>query len=371
MAFAHLIGYFLNKINIIQASKISLQYYMNPKLKILIIRNDKLGDFVLAFPALQLLKQAIPNLELHVLVPAYTRPIAEMNPDIDKVVLDTDASQTLIGIRQLVRQIRQERYNAVITFFSTTRTGLACWLSRIPLRIAPATKIAQIFYNHRVRQRRSRSTRPEYIYNTDLACEYLRILQIHTNTDTHAPYLYLSESERTELRRKFYAQHSIPAEHQLIFIHPGSGGSAVNISLTQYAQLANSISCPIPCTFVISCAPHEETQARKLAEQLSVDHIVYLSKEGLRPFVEHINLASLFISGSTGPLHIAGALNRPTAAFYPNLRSATSLRWQTLNTEDRRLAFSPPQGTDVEDMSSIDIAEAAKVISKLLAKLPN
>ena len=339
--------------------------------KILVIRNDKLGDFVLTFPALRLLKQAIPDLELHVLVPAYTCPIAEMNPDIDKVVLDPEPAQGWQGIRQLVKRFRQEHYTTVITLFSTTRIGLACWLSRIPQRIAPATKLAQVFYNHRVLQRRSHSEKPEYVYNSDLARAYLRLLQLKVGTETHGPYLRIPEAVRTDLRQRFYAQHAIPTDHTLIFIHPGSGGSAVNLTLTQFAQLANSIHCPVACTIVISCAPAEEQQARKLAEQLTVAHVVYVSSEGLQRFVEHINLAGLFISGSTGPLHIAGALNRPTAGFYPNRRSATPLRWQTLSSDDRRLAFSPPQGAQAEDMSSIDVMGAARAISQLLVTLAN
>ena len=77
--------------------------------------------------------------------------------------------------------------------------------------------------------------------------------------------------------------------------------------------------------------------------------------------------AALFISGSTGPLHIAGALDIPTAAFYPRRRSATSLRWQTLNSEARRLGFMPPANADERDMQSIDIdTAAAEIKDKLL-----
>lgn len=336
--------------------------------KILVVRNDKLGDFVLSFPALRLLKQALPDHELHVLVPAYTQPIAEMNPDIDRVQLDPGAARGWQGLWRLVKLFRQEHYAAVITLFSTTRIGLACWLSGIPVRIAPATKLAQIFYNHRLRQRRSRSEKPEFAYNSDLARSYLQRLQLDIATETQSPYIQIAESVRAERHRIFIQQHAIPADHKLIFIHPGSGGSAVNLSLAQFAQLANAISCPQSHTFVISCAPGEEKQARELAEQLTVPHVVYVSTDGLQRFVEHISLATLFISGSTGPLHIAGALNRPTAGFYPNRRSATPLRWQTLSSDDRRLAFSPPLNAEAEDMSSIDIDEAANAISQLLAR---
>jgi len=339
------------------------------KQKILVVRNDKLGDFVLCFPALRMLKHYLPGHAIHVLVPEYTRPIAEMNPDIDKIILDPGPARGWQGFWQLLGAIRRENYSAVITLFSTTRIGLACWLGRIPMRIAPATKLAQLFYNHRIRQRRSRSEKPEFAYNMELTAYYLRSQQVPAGMDIQGPYLKVPEQVRQDLLTAFSGRHGIPRDRMLVFIHPGSGGSAVNLSLAQFAQLANSIVCPAPCTIVISCAPGEEKQARELAGMLDVANAVYVSDQGLQRFVEHISLAAIFISGSTGPLHIAGALDRPTAGFYPNRRSATPLRWQTLSGDDRRLAFSPPLHAGAEDMSQLDIKSAAISISETLGRL--
>ena len=47
-------------------------------MKILVIRNDKLGDFVQAFPAFAMLKASNPELKLTALVPAYTAPLAQI-----------------------------------------------------------------------------------------------------------------------------------------------------------------------------------------------------------------------------------------------------------------------------------------------------
>ena len=96
----------------------------------------------------------------------------------------------------------------------------------------------------------------------------------------------------------------------------------------------------------------------------NIPAVRYASHSGLGAFARHIQFADLFISGSTGPLHIAGALNRPTAAFYPTRRSATALRWQTLNSEERRLAFSPPPGKAESEMQQTDLAAAAEAISR-------
>ena len=56
--------------------------------KILIIRNDKLGDFMLAYPSFALAKLNLPNTEIHALVPSYTHEMAKACKWIDKVIID-------------------------------------------------------------------------------------------------------------------------------------------------------------------------------------------------------------------------------------------------------------------------------------------
>jgi ADP-heptose:LPS heptosyltransferase len=333
--------------------------------KILVIRNDRLGDLMLAYPTLLLLKQTLPRSTLHVLVSEYTREMALCCTGVDDVQIDPGPRAPMSAQLDLLRRLRRERYDAVVALFSTTRIGLLTAAASIPYRLAPATKVAQAFFNRRLLQRRSRSTKPEYAYNLELGIKFLADHGYSQVSIPTPPYLSFPQSEMESLRARFYGERGIPAEHRLVFIHPGSGGSARNLSIEQYAALAHRLRSSRPFTLVISAGPGEEGAAAKL-EALTADlaRTVYHSREGLRRFAQHLQLADLFISGSTGPLHIAGALDRPTAAFYTRRRSATALRWQTLNRPERRLAFAPPQTAAEEDMSQVDIAAAAREISE-------
>ena len=49
-------------------------------MNILIVRNDKLGDFVLTLPCYVALKHALPGATITVLVPGYTAAIARCCP---------------------------------------------------------------------------------------------------------------------------------------------------------------------------------------------------------------------------------------------------------------------------------------------------
>ncbi|MEH6649128.1 MAG: glycosyltransferase family 9 protein [Motiliproteus sp.] len=341
----------------------------SPK-KILVVRNDKLGDFMLSWPGFAALKQAFPEAQIVALVPNYTKPIAELCPWIDDLLIDPTENAGVTGFQQLLKETRAQRFDLMITLFSTTRIGLLGLLAGIPQRWAPATKLAQLFYNHRLSQKRSRSEKPEYQYNLDLVEASIAQYQETTQHLFSAPYLPLDADELEQLRQQFLQQQQLPESQRLIFIHAGHGGSANNLSLEQYADLAATIDVPTNC-YILTAGPGELEATQQLAsmfKERGLNHRLFNSTDGLQSFTKHLALAHLFIAGSTGTLHIAGALNRPTVGFYPNRRSSTPLRWRTLNAQGRYLALTPP--SDIEqDMSRVDIDSAAEQIRAFLTRL--
>lgn len=336
--------------------------------RILVIRNDRLGDFMLAWPALALLRANLPKAHIAVLVPAYTEALAKACAYVDEVVVDPKLKGDWKNARALAQLLTPKKYDAVITLFSRFDTGYAVWSAGIPERYAPATKLAQFFYNHRIAQHRSRSEKPEYEYNRDLVRAFLAAQDVKKPKQVEPPYLGFKPAETKKVKQKFLKKHKIAATRKLVFVHPGHGGSANNLSVLQYAELVKFLASSKQRHFVLTAGPGEEGPAQRLAHMLGskIPHSVHLSEEGLVAFAKHLQFAEAFISGSTGPLHLAAALGVPTAAFYPRRRSSTALRWQTVNPEKERLAFSPPAGAAENDMARIDIRTAAAEISKRL-----
>ena len=336
--------------------------------RILVVRNDKIGDFMLAWPALACLKQATPEPHVTVLVPAYTAPLANACPWVDEVIIDPGSQADKAAQQALLFHVKQSQFDALLTLFSTPRIGWLGMKAGIPLRVAPATKWAQVFYNVRVRQRRSQSAKPEYQYNVDLACELLARLSLKLSTLPSPPFWPLDDALRHAQRQALINDTS----ERVVVVHPGSGGSAVNLSVAQYAELITHVHqhCQhLPLRWLISAGPSEQPQAQELREQLAkqgveADH--FPDTASVDAFALQLGGADMLIAGSTGPLHIAGCLDIATAGFYPAKRSATPLRWQTCNRAEKRLAFSPPSGADTQDMTAIDLDAAAHQISALL-----
>lgn len=346
-------------------------------MRVLVVRNDKLGDFMLSWPTFAIIKHYWPEATLCALVPDYTRDMANLCPWIDEVIIDKRQSGFLADILFLTKTLRAGRFDAIVTLFSTSRVGIAACLSRIAYRLAPATKLIQLCYPQRLRQKRSRSEKPEYAYNIDLAYHMLHEFERGSANTTQEllpgdylpailrrPLLAFDTEESARLRASLCSEHQLNPQSRLIFIHPGSGGSASRLTPSQYAELANRLQSKHSLALVITAGPGEEPLAREIAAAIDVHPVVVLSpRGGVAELARHLQLADLFISGSTGPLHIAGALNRPTATFYPRHRSGSPQRWQTLNEAPKRLVFTPPEGVDEKDVSSIDVITSAEKIS--------
>jgi len=330
--------------------------------RILVIRNDKIGDFMLAWPSFALLKSQYPQAEVTALVPDYTAPLAEQCEWIDSILIDEKKPSFFSDVHNLSKNIRQQNFDLSISLFSETRTSLALWLAGVKLRIGPATKIAQIFLNNRLRQKRSESLKPEYEYNLDLIKYYIKQNGDTSGADPKPPFLCFDKNEVRQLRDQLKEKHAITEEQKVIIIHPCTGGSAINLSSIQYAELAQQLSKKSNSYFVITAGPGELSHAQELSKQLeNIKHHIHASTTGIIDFCKFINSCDIFISGSTGPLHIAGALDIQTVAFYPTKRSASPVRWQTLNTPEHHLAL-----TDTSDPAStefkIDISASAEKI---------
>jgi ADP-heptose:LPS heptosyltransferase len=332
-------------------------------MKILVVRNDKIGDFMLVWPALAMIKKALPNAQLIALVPAYTRELAEICPWIDGVIVDCGEQASTDDKQKLLAEIKGAHFDASIHYFSTFHTAWLTYRAKIPFRLAPATKWFQFFYTHRLMQRRSQSTRAEFEYNTDLSRYFLSTQHLACET-IHPPYLILPEDIIEAQRKKLSNRLQIDLEKPWLFVHSGDGGSANNLSIEQYAELIAALNPA--CEIILTAGPSEEIAAMLLKGKLeaqAISCVVYAKNDGLRDFVYSIGCADAFIAGSTGPLHIAGALNIPTLGFYPAKRSATPLRWQTLNTHENRRTVSPPPANTKEaqcDMTRINPVQVAE-----------
>ncbi|MGL5948292.1 MAG: glycosyltransferase family 9 protein [Aeromonas sp.] len=325
--------------------------------RILVVRNDKIGDFMLAWPCFAMLKQSLPC-HLTVLVPAYTAPLAKLCPWIDQVIIDPGKQADKNAQRGLLTRVRAASFDASICLFSNARNALLVWKAKIPYRLAPATKIAQVLYNQRLLQRRSRSEKPEFEYNLDLIRRFLTDHAIKPS-EPNAPYFSLPAHDIAATRARLTHALELDSAAPWLIVHAGSSRATHQLSVAQLASTIirfNQLYPALQC--ILTAGPGEEALAETVAAEVLAhggNSWIYSSQDGLASFCQVLANAAIVMAGQSGPLHIAAALDVPTIGFFPQHHSATPLRWQPLNRTGRHIAFSPPADSDhPEDMAQLD-----------------
>jgi ADP-heptose:LPS heptosyltransferase len=298
-------------------------------MNILVVRNDKLGDFITALPTLYVLKQYNPADRLIALVAPLNRKLAESCDFIDEVIVDGGED-----ILALSRKIKEAKIDASITLFSNTRVALAQWLAGIPIRIAPATKIAQIFYNRRITQRRSEVKMAEFEYNLELT----RALFDNISLDFPKPLLHF----KNDIFKTFCETYGVIKP--VIAFHPGFGGSSdANWTLSEYIELVLITQEYEMINVVMTFGPDEEKLYNEAKELLGESRVIlYRSVGSVVDFAALLSRFKLFVSTSTGTYHLASASGCETFTFFGDSRFASSARWKSIGEEAQQHHFMIP-----------------------------
>ena len=307
-------------------------------MNILVVRNDKLGDFITALPAIYVLKNHDVNNKLIVLVAPLNKALAEACEFIDEVIVDNGE-----GILKLSQKIRAKKIDVSITLFSNTRVALAQLFAGIRKRIAPATKIAQIFYTSRVKQRRSQVKMAEFEYNLELTKELFSDI----NLDYPKPLLKFEDAKK--VADVFRINNDIDKE--IICFHVGFGGSSdANWTLDEYEVLIRAVLKEDKYRVVMSFGPDEKDLYESMQQRFYDTNIIfYFSLEGLLYFAKLISDFKLFVSTSTGTYHVASLVGIPTMTFFGSSLFASSARWKSIGEMSIQQHFMIPLEQDERD----------------------
>lgn len=299
-------------------------------MNLLISRHDKIGDFVLSLPMIKIAKQQLRNTRIIVLVSKVNYEFAQSLEFIDDVILYEDS------IFLLAKKIKEKNIDVSISAFTDTKLAIALLFAGVKKRYAPATKLAQIFANYRVIQRRSEVKMKEFEYNIEL----LQAFDSNIQNSFHKPLLEFDASERLEQLELFKTQYKIKENFRYVVFHPGFGGSSDgNLTLDDYIKLAKSISTRDDIKIVFTFGPDDGKSKDYIQQNIDFDAVLFDSTISLYSFCKLLSNFEVFISTSTGPMHLAGAVNIKTISFFGDSLFASDKRWGTISDEKNQNNF--------------------------------
>jgi ADP-heptose:LPS heptosyltransferase len=290
-------------------------------MNILITRHDKIGDFITSLPLYYVVKKANPHAKVFALVSKINIDLAKQIDFIDEVILYDEDNFWLT-----LKNIRAVNISISISAFIDTKIGWMLFLSGIKSRIAPATKLAQLFFNKTLRQRRSLVEKTEVEYNLDLA----KLLDKKIDLNYKKPLL------RLDNKQKFRSVNQLENKKIVIF-HPGYGGSSDgNLVLEDYLKLSKVVRDMPNIRIIWIFGPDDLDTKDKIKALIPASDIIYQPPTVI-DYCYLIRDGELLISTSTGPMHLAGALNIKTVSFFGGSLFASSKRWATVSEASKQL----------------------------------
>ena len=270
--------------------------------RILLVRNDRLGDVILTIPAVAAFRQAYPDAELIWAVRGSIAPVARHVVGPDRIL---ELPDDVAGMNRL---LAAERPDVLVALSRDKELAWGARYSRARHRLGTGRRFFAPLFTRRVDEPRREGGRHEVEYALAFA---------HRAGAVGGPATFDFAPDAP-----FMVDRGAP---ETVVVHPGSGGSCPRWEMTHYEELVRRLeSNGIPVA--ISTGPGEEPMARRLQNDLDGLGVRFLAGD-LVELAGELRQARLVISNSTGPLHLAAALGTPTLAIHAPWSSCAVERW--------------------------------------------
>jgi heptosyltransferase-2 len=289
--------------------------------KILIVRTDRIGDVVLSIPMAEIIKKEFADCKITYLLRDYTRALLDGNLFIDDVIIANE-SQGKIHFRENLEKIKSKNFDTCIVVNPTLKITLMMFLAGIKNRIGTGYRWYSVFFNKKVYEHRKYGDKHELEYNLNL----LSKLGVDAKYVSKEIKFHLQINDISSQKiNSMLVQRGFKVGNKIVIIHPGSGGSSVDLPKEKLIEFTRMLSSLDNLSIIITGSQSESELCKEFEVNNSVINLAgQLDLSSLKAL---INKASIFISNSTGPMHIAAALGIYVIGFFPKILACSQKRW--------------------------------------------
>jgi lipopolysaccharide heptosyltransferase I len=275
-----------------------------------------MGDLVHTLPAVAALRRRYPEARIDWLVESRHRDVLLDNPDVDSL-LEVDtlgwrrrllSPRTWREIRESIQRLRGRRYDFVLDLQGTMKSAVSAFLARSDRRIGFGSRhlkerAAALLYTERV----SANGGPPHVIDRHL--RLLRALDIHTD-ERRFPISSDPPAEAAAARELEQRGLTVFA-----LLNPGGSWATKRWSPDKFGRLALEMKRAFELPSLVVWGPGEEAMAREVVA--ASDGAAQLAPEtSLAELLPYIRKARLFVSGDSGPLHLASACGVPAVGIF-------------------------------------------------------
>jgi ADP-heptose:LPS heptosyltransferase len=295
-----------------------------PGARVAVVRLRSLGDCVLTTPALALLKQARPDLQIAIVVEDAFAPVFTGNPDVDAILPPNAA------------EIARWRPELTVNLHGGATSGRLTLASRSRFRAG---------FNH---------FRFRFLYNVRIprAQEILQVdRKVHTAEHLASAMFFLGVPPKEIPRARLFAT---PSQRKTPYavLHPKASADAKTWPAAKFLTLAEHLDKQLGIDPVFIAGPGESLE--------EFNRYPTLAGASLEEVKALLARAALFIGNDSGPAHMAAAFGLPAVVLFGSSDPEIWRPWRT-----QAAVLRSPDG-----IHSIESLEAFRALEKLAVPQP-
>jgi heptosyltransferase II len=303
--------------------------------RILIRGVNWLGDAVMTTPALQRLREALPDAHITLLSHEKLADIWQGHPSLNSILAFAPSE----SVWSIARRLREQKFNTALVLPNSPRSALEVWLARIPQRIGYARPWRNWFLTQALPSRENgvemhkrsvaeikslindtqHATRNTYPQNAHQLHEYLNLASaLGASITPIAPALHVASSELESVAGRF----GLNPEIEPIFgLNPGAEyGPAKRWPSERFVSAAVEIQRHTKCRWLILGGPSDASIAGEIEMGIQSElakianaamPINLAGKTTLRELCILLKLSRVVLTNDSGPMHVAAAVGTP------------------------------------------------------------
>ncbi len=313
--------------------------------KILVIRNDRFGEFLLNIPALRAVKESFPRAKVHVAVAAGVKELAAAVPFVDKVIVLLAEGQSPADLVKIVFQLRRERYDAAVVLNPAARAHQLLWWAGIPLRVGYARK-HPFFLTHTVDDVKALGRKHEVENNLDL------IALLGCRTKDTSLVIDVPAAVEAEVVRKW----GLDPAALYVAVHPWTSDPVKQWLLGNFEHLVTRLAENSSRRVIIIGRPESWHLSFSVPALPGI-----IDLRGQTTLIEAAAIlkhCAVLVSCDSGPVHLAASVGTPVVALFRNdMPGKSPERWGPWPAAKHQVI----QKLRIEDITVDDVLDKLRV----------
>ncbi len=267
----------------------------------------RVGDSLLATPAIRALKERYPKSHIHLLCEPHVARVFAGLPYVDEII-NVGNSPTSLTLANTLRAI--PNLAATIDFLSDPRSALACAMGGAAIRVGFAKSLRRIMYTHRVAVQET--AQPVYS-----AIHKLRLAQSLGADSTHCmPDFVVEHDNEIEAENLFRSQQLSLTSTAAMFVT--SRREYKRWPLERFAEITVRLRELGLESIAVIGGENEQNSVKEFCDiaHLNPNSVSIFSNIG--DMAGFLGRCKLFIGNDGGPKHLAVAVGTPTVTIFQN-----------------------------------------------------